>query len=69
MGRSKSSKSLIHQVKECLDAKLAIGESKYLAKLNGTYTNYIFSWETYRSYLKHCCYFVKWCKQQVTEED
>ena len=42
MGRNKSSKSLIHQVKECLDAKLAIGESKYLAKLNGTYTNYIF---------------------------
>ena len=26
MGRSKSSKSLIHHVKECLDAKLAIGE-------------------------------------------
>ena len=67
MGRNKSSKSLIHQVKECLDAKLAIGESKYLAKLNGTYTNYIFSWETYRSYLKHCCYFVKWCKQQETD--
>ena len=67
MGRKKLSKSLIQQVKECLDSKLAIGESKYLAKLNGTYMNYIFSWDTYRSYLKHACYFVKWCKQQEVD--
>ena len=64
MGRHKSAKSLIQQVKEVLDSKLAIGESKHLAKLDGTYLNYIFSWETDRSYLKHCCYFVKWCKEQ-----
>lgn len=64
MGRQKTNKSLIQQVKERLDSKLAIGESKYAAKLNGTYTNYIFSWDTYRSYLKHCCYFVKWAKSQ-----
>ena len=64
MGRHKATKSLIQQVKETLDSKLSIGESKYLAKLNGTYTNYIFSWETYRSYLKHSCYFVQWCKEQ-----
>ena len=64
MGRHKSAKSLIHQVKETLDSKLAIGESKYLAKLNSTYTEHIYSWETYRSYLKHACYFVQWCKEQ-----
>ena len=64
MGRHKSTKSLIQQVKETLDLKLAIGESKYLAKLNGTYTEHIYSWETYRSYLKHACYFVQWCKEQ-----
>ena len=64
MGRHKSTKSLIQQVKETLDSKLAIGESKYLAKLNGTYTEHIYSWETYRSYLKHACYFVQWCKEQ-----
>ena len=64
MGRHKSNKSLIQQVKEALDSKLAIGESKYLAKLDGTYTKYIFSWDTYRSYLKHCCYFVQWCRTQ-----
>ena len=47
MGRNKPNKSLIQQVKETLDSKLAIGESKYLAKRNGTYTKYIFSWEKY----------------------
>ena len=35
MGRHKSNKSLVQQVKERLDSKLAIGESKYLAKLVG----------------------------------
>lgn len=64
MGRKKPAKSLKQQAKERLDAKLAIGKSEYLAKLLGTHTNYIFSWDTYRSYLKHCCYFVKWAKQQ-----
>ena len=64
MGRHKSTKSLIQQVKETLDSKLAIGESKYLAKLNGTYTEHIYSWESYRSYLKHACYFIRWVKEQ-----
>ena len=64
MGRKKPNKSLIQQVKERLDSKLAIGESKFAAKLDGTYTNHIFSWDTYRSYLKHDCYFVKWCREQ-----
>lgn len=67
MGRNKSSKSLIQQVNETLDSMLAIGESKYVAKLDGTYTAHIYSWETYRSYLKHCCYFVKWCKDQPVD--
>lgn len=64
MGRNKPAKSLVQQVKERFDSKLAIGQSKQLAKLDGTYTNYIYSWDTYRSYLKHACYFVKWCKDQ-----
>lgn len=64
MGRHKLNKSLIQQVKENLDSKLAIGESKYIAKKDGTYTRHIYSWDTYRSYLKHCCYFVRWCKEQ-----
>lgn len=64
MGRKKPNKSLVQQVKERLDSKLAIGQSKFVAKIDGTYTNYIFSWDTYRSYMKHACYFVKWCKDQ-----
>lgn len=68
MGRKKPAKSLIRQVKEAFDSKLAIGQSKYYAKLNGTHTKYIFSWETYRSYLKHGCYFVRWTKEQEIDK-
>ena len=67
MGRHKPGKSLVQQVVEKLDSMLAIGQSKYLAKLNGTYREFIFSWDTYRSYLKHCCYFVIWCKRQAVD--
>lgn len=67
MGRHKLTKSLIQQVKDVFDSKLAIGESKYLAKLDETYTDRIYSWDTYRSYLKQACYFVKWCKEQPTD--
>ena len=68
MGRKKLNKSLIQQVKETLDAKLAIGKSKLAAKIDGTYTHFIYSWETYRSYLKHACYFVRWCKEQEIDQ-
>lgn len=67
MGRKKPNKSLKQQVKEVLDSKLRIGQSKYRAKLDGTYTQHIYAWETYRSYLKHCCYFVEWAKAQPTD--
>lgn len=67
MGRKKPNKSLKQQVKEVLDNKLRIGQSKYRAKLDGTYTQHIYAWETYRSYLKHCCYFVEWAKLQPTD--
>jgi len=68
MGHSKPKKSLLQQVKEALDSKLAIGESKYYAKRRGEHTDHIYSWSTYKSYLKHCCYFVKWCKEQPVLE-
>ena len=67
MGRKKPNKSLKQQVKEALDSKLAIGQSKYRAKLDGTYTEHIYAWETYRSYLNHSCYFVEWAKSQPTD--
>lgn len=55
--------SLVKQVQDTLDAKLQIGRKKKPDKLSGISQNYIYSWETYHSYLKHCCYFVKWCKE------
>lgn len=50
-------------MQDTLDAKLQIGRKKKPDKLSGISQNYIYSWETYHSYLKHCCYFVKWCKE------
>ena len=54
--------SLIGQVKNSLDSKLKIGYSKHQDKKLGISNDYIYSWSTYKTYLKHCCYFVKWCK-------
>ncbi len=68
MARNKIGKSLVQQVKEHLNSKLAIGESKYEAKLKNAHTEKIYSWSTYKAYLKHCCYFVKWCKEQPVLE-
>jgi len=55
--------SMVKQVQSSLDSKLAIGSSKYQAKSLGIFQNHIYSWETYRSYLKHGCYFAKWAKK------
>lgn len=55
--------SLVKQVQDTLDAKLQIGRKKKPDKIASISQNYIYSWETYHSYLKHCCYFVKWCKE------
>lgn len=65
----KNKKSLILLVKEELDSKLAIGNSKQLAKANGTYRDHIYSWGTYKTYLQQCCQFVKWCKAAAKEDD
>ena len=56
--------SMVKQVQNALDEKLAIGESKHIDKINGETQNKIYSWETYRSYMKHCNYFTKWAKEQ-----
>lgn len=60
---------LVDQVKQALDSKLAIGRSKHQDKLSEEEkreitSNYIYSWSTYRGYLKHGCYFVLWCKEK-----
>lgn len=55
-------KSITQQAKEALDAQLAIGRSKRKDKLEGCEESYIYSWETYRVYLRHAINFVKWCR-------
>jgi len=54
--------SLVKQVQNVLDSKLKIGHSKHADKKDRIYTDHIYSWSTYRSYLKHGCYFVNWAK-------
>lgn len=64
--------SLTHQVKTILDSKLAIGDSKHKDKEAGrakgdvrsVTKEKIYSWSTYRSYLKHAIYFVNDCKKR-----
>lgn len=56
--------SLVKQVQTALDEKLAIGQSKHLDKMKGVTQDKIYSWETYRSYMKHCNYFTAYCKDK-----
>lgn len=55
--------SLTKQVQTALDNKLAIGQSKHFDKMKGATQDKIYSWETYRSYMKHCNYFTDYCKE------
>lgn len=57
-------KGLSKQVQDVLDSKLKIGHSKHQDKLSGITADHIYSWSTYRTYLKHNCYFVKWAKAE-----
>jgi len=56
--------SLTHQVQKAYDAKLAIGQSKHQDKIKGITQDKIYSWATYKSYMKHANYFVKWAKEE-----
>lgn len=58
----KSKLSLVRQVQERYDSLLSIGRSKYEDKKAGVTKNYIYSWSTYKAYIKHADYFTAWCK-------
>lgn len=60
----KNKVSLVKQVQDVLDSKLCIGESKQQAKIMGIAQDGIYSWGTYKSYIKHLCYFVDYCKNE-----
>ena len=56
--------SLTYQVKQVFDSKLKIGESRHEAKISGEDREGIYSWSTYKTYLKHASYFAKYCKAE-----
>lgn len=58
------SKSLHQQMYDSLYAMLenGIGQSKKEDMKNGETDNKIYSYNTYKTYVKHCDYFVKWVK-------
>lgn len=64
MGRKDTNGSLTKQVQTALEAKLRIGESKYQAKKDGTAQDGIYSWSTFRTYMKHANYFTDFCKKE-----
>lgn len=59
----KNKKSLVRQVQEAYDSMLSIGRSKHYDKINGCTREYIYSWSTYKNYLKQANYFAKYCKK------
>lgn len=62
----KNKLSLIGQVNAELGKLLAagVGRSKHQDKKTGETQGKIYSYGTFRAYLKQCCYFVKWCKAE-----
>lgn len=57
-------KSLVRQVQETYDNMLAIGRSKHQDKIDGCTMDKIYSWETYKDYMKHANYFAKYCREE-----
>lgn len=60
----KSKKSLVRQVQESLQNKMAAGQSKHLAKRTNSTGEKIYSYNTFRTYQKHSCAFAKWAQQE-----
>lgn len=56
--------TLIRQIDQSLQSRLAIGRPKRPDKADGSYRKYIYSWQTYRSYMKQLGLFARWCKLQ-----
>lgn len=54
--------SLVKQISDTLADKTAFGQSKYQAKQDRTAGDYIYSFSTLETYMKHCNYFAKWCR-------
>lgn len=62
--------SLREQVYENLQSKKGFGRSKHQDKKNGVSHQYIYSFNSMKTYMKHCFYFVEWCRnsQEITAD-
>lgn len=60
----KNKVSMVKQIENILTSKLAIGESKHIAKQNGEHTEHIYSYATLEAYMKCCNRFASYCKQE-----
>lgn len=56
-------KSLADQIQRKLVEKQAYGQGRHEFKQRGEKSPYIHSFDTYKTYLKHCLHFGEWCKQ------
>ena len=59
----KPRKTLTRQIQETLESKLSLGQSKHTDKALGLTSDKIYSVNTMRTYMKHCNYFTKYCKE------
>lgn len=58
----KNKDGLFKQVYDRLQSMNGQGRSKHKDKENGVSNRYIYSFESMKTYMKHCKYFVQWCK-------
>lgn len=61
-GRRKDIKTLGKQVIDTLELKKGFGRSKHEDKRLGITKDYIYSYSTFKAYLKHSLYFIDWCR-------
>ena len=61
----KNKVSLIGQADARLQkmTQAGVGRSKHQDKIDDVDYKYIYTWKTYQAYIKHCCYFLDWCKE------
>ena len=69
MGRKNTQykKSLHQQAYDTLTGMLALGESKRTAMATDTAKDKIYSRSTYRTYMKHVRYFIRWLREEHPE--
>ncbi len=65
----KDKKSLTYQVQETLKEKTAYGKSKHIDKANGTSKENIYSYNTFKTYMKMCNHFTDYCKENYKCKD